>query len=205
MNASPLPLERLWLQLHGASPSAEIAVATYRVPLSNMYRENGSVLGQTRPPRLAFYFRFDFKRRRHFFRQLQNATTTIHVANGRRLSWRNLPLLFLFLSLSLWSLALFNSTTCWPPLSIVPVHALGPAAPLCPLSGRSLAALVLVLALSSQVALRPKFSLFEYRRFKPVNCNYARVRLKGFSCLLPPRPRRENGPAAIRGSKLTYR
>lgn len=56
--------------------------------------------------------------------------------------------------------------------------------------------------LSSEVALWPKFSLFEYRRFKLVSCNYARICLKGSFAYFASA---ENGPAAITGSRLTYR
>lgn len=56
--------------------------------------------------------------------------------------------------------------------------------------------------LSSEVALWPKFSLFEYRRFKLVSCNYARICLKGSFAYFAST---ENGPAAITGSRLTYR
>lgn len=84
----------------------------------------------------------------------------------------------------------------WPPLSIAAVDAFRrtvvvvappPPPPTC---------------LSSRVPLCPKFSLFEYHRFKLVSCNYARICLKGsFAYFVSA----ENGPAAITGSRLTYR
>lgn len=99
---------------------------------------------------------------------------------------------------------LIGATWCSASLSIAAVDAFRPTV----VVGRGAATATAASAclsptcLSSRVPLCPKFSLFEYHRFKLVSCNYARICLKGsFAYFVSA----ENGPAAITGSRLTYR